>query len=232
MALDTEELDLSNSHANIDFSLVEVYGHCNFKNCHLKNIETMVGAINPKYLDDDIVLKNKDLFLSSDYPTWFQEKWYYGDLSIEDVNNLNSSLIERLCNDDKILTHLNNINDAYIARNLGLKKALSIYNYSKEEYQVLNGLIFNLSNTYFNKIDTSLDDPKAIIKNIYEISIDDVLSANNEFFKRKLKPENYPAKFVRLNENIFKTSSNLPDDVKTRYYERSLMVSEIKNKKF
>lgn len=31
MALATEDLDLSNSHANIDFSLVEVFGHCNFK---------------------------------------------------------------------------------------------------------------------------------------------------------------------------------------------------------
>lgn len=229
IATDQEELDLSNSHANIDFSLVEVYGHCNFKGCNLKNIEKVNDRISPKYLDTDILLKNKDLFLSSSFPEWFQEKWYYGDLSIEEVTKLDKTLIEELSSNPQILYHLSNSHDVYIIRNLGLKKALSIYNYSKEEYQVLNGLIFNLSNTYFNKIDTTLDDPKAIIKNIYEISIDDVLSANNEFSKRKLKPENYPAKFVRLNENIFKTSSNLPDDVKTRYYERSLMVSDVLN---
>ena len=58
MATDQEELDLSNSHANIDFSLIEVFGHCNFKGCNLKNIEKVNDRISPKYLDTDIFLKN------------------------------------------------------------------------------------------------------------------------------------------------------------------------------
>lgn len=167
MATDQEELDLSNSHANIDFSLIEVFGHCNFKGCNLKNIEKVNDRISPKYLDTDIFLKNKDLFLSSNFPEWFQEKWYYGDLSIEDVTKLDKTLIEELISNPQILYHLSNSHDVYIIRNLGLKKALSIYNYSKEEYQVLNNLIFNLSSANFNKIDQSLTDPEAIIKNIY-----------------------------------------------------------------
>lgn len=229
MATDQEELDLSNSHANIDFSLIEVFGHCNFKGCNLKNIEKVNDRISPKYLDTDILLENKDLFLSSSFPEWFQEKWYYGDLSIEDVTKLDKTLIEELSSNPQILYHLSNSHDVYIIRNLGLKKALSIYNYSKEEYQVLNNLIFNLSSANFNKIDQSLTDPEAIIKNIYQISVDDILAVDNEYFKRRLKPESYHQKFVEANENIFKTKSNLPEDVKNRYYEHNLSVNDVLN---
>lgn len=229
MATDQEELDLSNSHANIDFSLIEVFGHCNFKGCNLKNIEKVNDRISPKYLDTDIFLKNKDLFLSSNFPEWFQEKWYYGDLSIEEVTKLDKTLIEELISNPQILYHLSNSHDVYIIRNLGLKKALSIYNYSKKEYQVLNNLIFNLSSANFNKIDQSLTDPEAIIKNIYQISVDDILAVDNEYFKRRLKPESYHRKFVEANENIFKTKSNLPEDVKNRYYEHNLSVNDVLN---
>lgn len=219
------ELDLSISRANIDFDFVSVYGHCNFKGCNLKNIDHVSDRVNPNYIDEYVFLAYKDLFLSDDFPEWFQEKWYYAKINIEDISKLNKNLIEILVKKFNVLKHIDE--DSYFLQVIGIKHAIFLYNYSKEEYGDLKQLVYCLPSEALSKIDLNLEEPTAIINNVYQITVNEILYPSDKNCKMNLNLNAYPQKFVQFNEKIFKVHDNLSENIRKRYYNRELNVNDI-----
>ncbi len=235
MARDGEVLDLSKSHANIDLAEVRIFGNINFKECQLKNIRSAIGFINPKYLDSNVVLENKDYFLSAEFPEEFRDKWYQDQVSIVEVSKLSEELISKLAVQSELNSHLKS--DANCIKYLGLKTVVNLYRYSPSDYEDIRMLVELIKNTEaVRKIDLTIVDPKYLVDNIYQVVREELIHPSNVYMPIDLKvstegnrnfPARLPKRFVLSNEDIFKTQEEMSEELRTRYYRRKLTPNDV-----
>ncbi len=143
-----DKLDFSKTRANLDFSIIQVDGIADFHNCHVKNLKNLY-SISEESFDEEVIKSNPDVFLSSDYPIEFRKKYYARNLTLADFNLISNEQIDKLNRNKLInLDSLSFEENEIIFKRIGLKRALTIYNYSVNVFfDVLQLLIYNNAQT-------------------------------------------------------------------------------------
>ena len=98
--MSTDVLDLSKTHANIDFSLLDVSCEkgINLKGCNVKHLEYAFTPLYEHYVDQHMIDENPTLFLSNKFSEDLKIKFATSKLSIEDLINLtDEQIIELEC---------------------------------------------------------------------------------------------------------------------------------------
>lgn len=240
-ATQNDVLDFSRTKANIDFDIVELDGNnFNFKNCNIKNLERFY-SLKEEYFDDKTIRENQNIFLSSNFPTNFKEKYYNRTLSIEDFTNLTDSQIEEVSKKGiyKSPNGFENFKRCEETTNkmiemLGLEKTVKLYKESPKDYQEieklsgLNRYVGTLLYRYLdeNKIKPLLSnaEPKDIKNIVYNYIRNTLINTNV-----KINPQQFTEDFIKENNDIFLTDVNIPNEFRERYYNKQLTYEDIVN---
>ena len=228
--------DFSKTKANLDFYITgvvftekEVY---NFKGCNVKNIESL-ESYSDTFFDEKTKRENSSLFLSDKFSQEIKNKYYSYNLSIKDISNLPDEQINELenkCNARSRRTNGFTSIDKRLINILGLKKNIELYNQNATEYKNIKGIVSHYyhADSLNNLENASLSDIKlAIYKEVRNQAI-----KNGFYFKsdqRPLKESDYPHDFVEQNKDLFLKDSNLPQDIKDRYFNRCLTYQDVKD---
>ena len=234
-------LDFSKTKANIDFNIVELDGeNFNFENCNIRNLRGFYD-LKEEYFDEKTIKENQDIFLSSNFPANFKEKYYTRTLSIEDFVTLTDSQIEEVSKKGIYIssTGFENFNRGDQLTNrfvemLGLEKTVKLYKESPKDYQYLGELI-NLNRYggtgFYRYLDIdklkpllSNVEPKDIKHAVYNYIRNDLINTNI-----KINLQQFTEDFIKENNDIFLTDINIPNEFRERYYNKQLTYEDIVN---
>ena len=228
--------DFSKTKANFDFSILEVFINdkeiYNFTGCNVKNIESL-ESYSDTFFDEKTKRENSSLFLSDKFSQEIKNKYYSYNLSIKDISNLPDEQINELenkCNARSRRTNGFTSIDKRLINILGLKKNIELYNQNATEYKNIKDIVSHYfdADSLNNLENASLSDIKlAIYKEVRNQAI-----KNGFYFKsdqRPLKESDYPHDFVEQNKDLFLKDSNLPQDIKDRYFNRCLTYQDVKD---
>lgn len=227
--------DFSKTKANLDFEITdipitgkEIY---NFKGCNVKNIESL-ESYSDIFFDEKTEKENSSLFLSDKFSQDIKDKYYSYNLSIKDISNLSDEQINELENKCKARRENGFIStDKRLINILGLKKNIELYKQDATEYKNIEDIIvrYYFNDSLLNNLeDASLSDIKlAIYKEVRNQAI------NNDFYfkfdQRPLKESDYTTDFIEQNKDLFLKDSNLPQDIKDRYFNKCLTYQDVKD---
>lgn len=229
--------DFSKTKANFDFSILdilitgkEIY---NFKGCNVKNIESL-ESYSDTFFDEKTIEENSSLFLSDKFSQDIKDKYYSYNLSIKDISNLSDEQINELENNCNARSGRKNgftSIDKRLINILGLKKNIELYKQDVTEYKNIEDIIVRYyhNDSLLNNLENaSLSDIKlAIYKEVRNQAI-----KNGFYFKsdqRPLKESDYTTDFVEQNRDLFLKDSNLPQDIKDRYFNKCLTYQDVKD---
>lgn len=234
---DTHIADFSKTRANIDFNLIDYYGHANFSGCNVRNLDKLGSFLNPKDFDEKTILENPKIFLSDLFSDEFKEKYYSGLITIEDLTNLSSSQLEEL-KDKNVEVHLDHFKlDSYIFKTFGMEKLIELYHYSQEEYNLLNqSLAF--ANTYYRHMINTKNNTMSFdeyVEQLKNADISDVKKICYSYMRDKIlnswpqeiRLDLFPELFVKENPDIFLTDPSIPNELRTRYYKHKLTLDDV-----
>ncbi len=226
-------VDFSKTRANIDFALVEYNGTGNFKGCNIRNLYKIQRLLNHNEFDEQTIQMNKHLFLSDAFSSEFKEKYYRRSLKISDLASLSSEQLEEIKQKDfrKHLEH--NDYNTLMLETLGLDKCTLLYNHSEQEYKAVSQIL-SMSNSlkFKEKINVQIFEEfleklkKADILEIKKVCFDfakqQIVNTTSEF-----RQEDFPELFIIENGDIFLVDTDIPDEVKERYFERKLTIQDL-----
>lgn len=89
-------VDLSNTHANIDFLIFDYDDGINFKGCKIKNLNSLNRMLKSSDFDQKVIDENKEMFLSDLFSQEFQQKLFDKKMTIPDLFSLNSEQVTEL----------------------------------------------------------------------------------------------------------------------------------------
>lgn len=235
MIMSNEEVaDFSKTNANIDFNLVTCGGLFNFKGCNVKNLDKFTGDISPDFFDDEVIKKNSELFLSDIFSEKFKEKYYNCNIKISDLASLNNEQLNEI-KQKNYKEHLaRHRYHNYLFNIIDLEKVVQLYNYSEEEYDCISKLV-DLNTFSFSLADetTNSEELFQIIKNS---NILDLKKKCFDYVRNKIinshkiiDLDEYPKMFINENQDIFLVNANIPSEVKERFFNRSLRISDLIN---
>ena len=220
-------VDFSNTHANIDFSIFEYNGGINFKGCNIQNIKSLKQMLKSSDFDQEVIDKNKEMFVSNLFSEEFQQKLFDRQLTIQDLFNLSAEQINEL----RTKNFMNGFH--YDLRELinlvGLNNLIQLYAISKDDFQAVYDM--------FSKVGTGryqTNDAKEIFKKInpadlkkafFELERQRILSDKYS----KIEPSKYPESFVKENADIFMINVEMPDELRQKFYERKLSFDDVKD---
>ena len=221
-------VDLSKTHANIDFSLVEFQGNCIFTGCNLRNTDVL----------NNLTFLNSNLFDSS-----FLEKFYSNSLTIEDLVVLSDEQLDNLKTTRFYVHFQDRQTDAEIINILGLENVIKLYyNSSIEEYndviKMMKIIISNTGSTRHlgpryttGKGDNNYREFREKAKNVDLSEIKNICfsSIRTMIVNGWLDPtvDDYPESFVSNNKDLFLIELDIPDEVKERYFKRELTIDDL-----
>ena len=233
---DNYKADFSKTKANFDFSILdilitgkEIY---NFKGCNVKNIESL-ESYSDTFFDEKTIEENSSLFLSDKFSQDIKDKYYSYNLSIKDISNLSDEQINELENNCNARSRRKNgftYIDKRLINILGLKKNIELYKQNATEYKNIEDIVRHYfdADSLNNLENASLSDIKlAIYKEVRNQAI-----KNGFYFKsdqRPLKESDYTTDFVEQNKDLFLKDSNLPQDIKDRYFNKCLTYQDVKD---
>lgn len=232
-------VDFSKTKANIDFSLIHYEGYGNFKGCNITGIDSLSQSyFMTTQFDDKVLEDNQKFFLSDQFDDEFKNKYYLKSLSVEDLISLSSKQLEEL-REKEIEKHLDYESKHNVLVDcLGINKVIELAQYSRDEYDIVN-LLAGYANTYSYRASTMRKEDlsiKTFLTSIKEIDVKDIKNRCFEMIRKMiingiLSPEttDYPLLFVKTNADIFLLNSNLPEDVKYRYFNRELQLDDVIN---
>ena len=226
--------DFSGTKANIDFNYIEYFGGSNFKGCNVRNLEAARLYLNPDSFDEDVVQNNSLLFLSNLFSEEFKKKYYQRQLIYSDFINLSKEQIQELENKDVTPHLLDNHKHYRVIESLGIEKATELYFSSLENYELLNSTIGNIS----IRISSSDDDSfsyDSFIEQLKKTDVADIKKLCFSFIRSKIASgelfqinvESLPEIFVKENGDILLTDESIPDDLRQKYYTKSLTMSDV-----
>ena len=237
ISFDDEILDLSLTHANIDFEILEevlASKGVNFKGCHLRNIQSADSSILYRAnFDDQIIAENPRLFLSSLFDDEFEKKFVESKLEISDLISLSEEQLQELFskNKNRYLNYQNPQNHLIsdIIDKIGLQKTIRVYKmnpeYIPELYHAINFAYYH----HFYLEDDVLEQLKATLRveSIPEMmdKIDDLLAKIivTSKYKNNLTFSN---RFINKNPQLFISNAELPPDVYKRYCDYTLTIED------
>lgn len=235
MSDENHVVDFSKTRANIDFDLVDYSGNGNFKGCNVRNLEKLRRSLNPKDFDEETIKANSALFLTDIFSEEFKNKYYSGTLTISDLVTLsNQQLDEIKLKDLKSHMDYQEYNDL-LMETLGIDKIVQLYNHSQEEYEAVSKII-NMNNSIVFGFRENKDLPtfEEFLEQIKSVEISELKNACFDFARKQIinsslliRQEDYPESFVRENAELFLVNTNIPDEVKQRYFSRNLKLQDL-----
>ena len=227
-------VDLSNTHANIDFRFFKYSHGINFKGCKIKNLNLLNRRLMLKTSDFDqkVVDENKEMFLSDSFNQEFQQKLYHVELTIPDLFSLSSEQVTELISKNFI--------DGFevITRDLinlvGLDNLIQLYSISKDDFQKVYELYKSVVSNFLVSNPFNEQNVRELFKNIspteikqtfYSLEKQEILSDSFSI----INPKDYPESFVKENDDIFMLNVGMSDDLRKRFYERKLTFDDIKD---
>lgn len=232
--------DFSKSNANIDFSNIIGFNYCNFKNCNIKNLDMYSDPLNRNNFDDKTINKNSNLFFSEDFSNDFIKKNNNYDLTISDITLLsNDELLELKNKNIKLYFTSYDYNNSFYQL-LGINKIIDLYLNSPGEFldifemfgKIMGGkepfiatydLYSNTSSitSFSNNIANS---DASEIKNICFSYIKNNIINRNDI---DIDIDELPSLFVKENRDILLLDRDVPDELREKYYTKSLSISNI-----
>ena len=241
---DNSIADFSNTHANIDFSLINLdnyFASGSFKGCNIRNLKDLDYMIDEKNFDNITIQNNSSLFLSNIFPKDFKDKYYNSRLNIEDLEPLSSEQLLEL-KKKKVIEHLDRKDRESFIKNLitvmiGIDKSIELYNYSKKDYNyVLDILEFVNKRFSTRKFEPSIDSLDVFIeKQIINSDVKDIKSKFNSYLrefitKLKFSPivlEDIPKDIINNNEDLFLVDESIKEILKEKFYNRKLNLIDV-----
>lgn len=224
--------DFSNSHANIDFDILEIYGKGNFKNCNIKNLEQYGRLISEEIFDETTIEKNQELFLGTSFPAEFKEKYYSCEITMDDLTSLNEQQINELSTKNIGSRFKNFMYSPSLVENLSLNNMIKLYKYSKDDFEIVTFFLDSswINHYYFGS--TNYSNLKEQITNAPVSDMKKICSdyVRNGIFGSKycnINLNNFPPKFIEENDDIFLRNKGLPETIINKYYTRKLSVNDI-----
>ncbi len=228
----SEPLDLSLTHGNFDFDVlegIECPSGVNLKGCHLRHVEHLYPKLPRHSFDEEFISSHPDLFLSPSFSEEFETKFLTSKLEISDLLSLSDEQLIELSskNNKNFLNYKNNTNSMfnYLIEYYNLPKALAIYK-SNPEY--LNELSIVLSYIHYGMGD-SQEEIKSIlqIESITEMmdQVDDYLAKyiTNNRFNQDARLSN---RFKNKYPNLFISQTELPREIYEKYTRFSLSLND------
>lgn len=235
-------IDFSKTRANLDFSLVGIYGKGNFKGCNVRNIQCF-NYISEEFFDEHVINDNSDIFLSSSFSFDFKNKFYSNKTKIEDFVDLSSEqLLEIKQNKCYEFSKVHNETNF-----LGLERCIELYkNFPNDYYEVVENLCGSLefsndkSQYYFQLFDCNLADLKnvsfnylreSLIKSTYGIDLKQyssrILKSNEDIFLPQLY-KSVISKYYK-NGKISQEEAKKLFILSDKYYEKKLSIYDVYN---
>ena len=241
---DNSIADFSNTHANIDFSLINLDNYFvagSFKGCNIRNLKNLGYMIHEKNFDNITIQNNSSLFLSSIFSQDFKDKYYNSRLNIEDLSQLSSEQLLEL-KKKNVINHLDDEDRESFIKNLitrmiGIDKSIELYNYSKKDYNYVLDIIKLVDKEIpITKFEPLLDNLETFIKNqIVNSDIKDIKTRFNSYLREFITKskfshivlENIPKDIIIENRDLFLIDESIDEDLKRKYYHRKLRLQDL-----
>ena len=225
-------VDMSQTHANIDFNLMLNQSYINFNGCNVRNLKTNYVLMDERNFDPSVVEAHKEVFIPLLSKPELMEKMFSGSLTMEDLFTLTPEEIYLL--KDKKLQLAFHYDERQFLADLTIPRAIELYGYSKEEYEFLRDLCVQRLG-FYRFFDRSNKD--AFLNAIRNCEIKNIKMVLNEYYRRAIfndkhisfNPKEFPKGFVDENQDIFMLADTIPDDLKNRYYKRQLTIEDVIN---
>lgn len=217
--------DFSNTKANIDFELIDYFGNGNFKGCNVRNLDKIQRWLNPNEFDEKTIQMNSSLFLTDTFSSEFKDKYYSSSLTIGDLASLSPEQLEEIKQKD-FRSHMD-YHSYYrqMLETLGLDKTIQLYNHSEQEYEAVGKIL---------DMNYNLNYSKEFLEQVKSVDVSELKKVCFDYVRQQIinsssmvNQEYYPALFISENPDIFLTDVNIPDEVKERYFIRSLKVQDL-----
>ncbi len=218
--------NFSNTHANIDFKIVEFEGNfANFRTCNIRNI--FKHNLNDLMFDEEVVLNSPELFPYANYSPYFKEIYYgVSKLSLDDILDLSDEELDCL---DKSTSKRFSKEYARIINIIGFRKTVELYKENQIDF-------INYVNIYDNIClnDYGFFDDNEMINNFYgyinKSLYENLCSILRNDFQYTEKLE----KFVSKNFSIFLKIFSVPNIKSSLYLVQSVyskFISSLKEEK-
>ena len=225
-------VDLSNTHANIDFLIFDYDDGINFKGCKIKNLNSLNRMLKSSDFDQKVIDENKEMFLSDLFSQEFQQKLFDKKMTIPDLFSLNSEQATEL-KSKNFMDGFESFTKELIDL-VGLDNLIQLYSISKDDFQKVYKLYKSIVSNLSSSDSFYEQDVRELFKNIspteikqifYSLARKEILSS----IHRIINPKDYPESFVKENDDIFMLNVEMPDDLRKRFYERELTFDDIKD---
>ena len=184
-------VDMSNTHANLDFNIIYNQSFINCKGCNVRNIQRKYLLLDENLFGREVVLSNPSLFIPSLSNDEVRNKILNHDLTMEDLFLLEPSEIELLKTKDLSLAFDYKLN-AFV-NDIGLNRAIDLYRYSIDDFnyvsQFSNG---PLAGYYYSEPDKRQE----YINVIRECSIENIRKEANDFYRRAIFDDRNSSFFI------------------------------------
>ena len=227
-------VDLSNTHANIDFRFFKYSHGINFKGCKIKNLNSLNKHLMLKAsaFDQKVVDENKEMFLSDSFSQEFQQKLSHIELTIPDLFSLRSEQVAELISKNFIDGF--EVTTRELIDLVGLDNLTQLYSISKDDFQKVYELYKSIEDNIFAPNLFRKPDVRELFKNISPTEIKQTfyLLEKQEILSKPfsiINPKDYPESFVKENDDIFMLNVGMSDDLRKRFYERKLTFDDIKD---
>ena len=223
-------VDMSNTHANLDFNIIYNQSFINCKGCNVRNIQRKYLLLDENLFDREVVLSNPSLFIPELSNNEVRNKILNHDLTMEDLFLLEPSEIEILKTKDLSLAFDYRLNS--FIDDIGLNRAIDLYRYSIDDFNYVSQFSSGqLSGYYYSEPDKRQE----YINKIRECSIENIRKEANDFYRKAIFDDRYSSFFIsdfseefkRENPDLFLLDESIPDDLRQRYYNKNLTIDDL-----
>ena len=212
MVLQTENLDFSQTNANLDFNLINFSidgeGILNLKGCNIKNFDFENSLYNESSFDMNFLQKNNDKFLDESIDKDVRDRYYDHQLTLSDIIN-NDKIKEKVVK-GQLTYYLRDI-----ANVIGLEETLKL---DSEFIDKTGYWTSNILKTYSGE-KNALD----LMSKLYEKARESILSDNSGDFSSRIGyNQNELGKAFKDRNTDLILSDNIPENLRESYYKRNL----------
>jgi hypothetical protein len=225
-------LDFSGSNANFDLTITAAVGNVNLRGCNIINLDKTQSEVSEDMFDEQTKEKYSGFFLSDSFSPDFKERYYKNILKLDDLEGLTEEQKRELSTKD-CASHFRGSGEAYsydILERLGIDKTIDLVR-NKEVLELVK---------FAHKVEMTHGgftegNPHKMLDLIQSSRVEDIeqllVPALNDIFKkstlRMLDREDVPSLYKEQADRLTLRDKELPDDVRQRYIERRLTISDI-----
>lgn len=208
-------LDFSKTNANIDFSIVEYEAYKtfpNFKSCQIKNFDFEKYDYSPDMFDEEFRKENEGRFLSENISEEVTNRFYNGELTLTDIKN-NPELANKI--EEKNIEY-------------GLRYIYKIT--GREEFCKLDAEFVDKTSYCWKELlnsNPNLRTAEEIMTVLYKSAREQIIGYSNDYINGRFyyTQDKLGEKFREENPDLF-LSEEVPEDVRSDYYEHQLSIRE------